>query len=167
MACRIFMRHIFARHIFCHIFTYSNEQNTSSHSQSTQQSATLISDPETCNLRKRCTIKCNWESCLKIEQCGVENNASLEASCERHGVRRRYYTRRKAQPNSFPDGVVFFVPKIHAGRPGSLLPISDELLRHVFEYVNRGLMCHHVSYVARHLICAMTFRENQKGPIQM
>ena len=115
-------------HIFCHIFTYKNEQNTSSHSQSAQKPTILISNPELCHHRKSYRISCKQENCLKIGQCCIKNNISLEASCKHYGVRKRYYTCWKMQLILLPDDIVWNVQKIHFSQLGSLLPITDELL---------------------------------------
>ena len=141
-------------------------QNTSSHSQSTQQLAVLISDQEMHLHRESYMIKCKQENCLKIKQYWVENYVFVKASWKYYGIERRYYICWKVQLNLFPDGVVPNVKKINSGWPGWLLPVTDELLLHIFD-TSWGLLCCHILYFTRHLICAMTFEENMKGRRQM
>ena len=85
-------------------------------------------------------IKCKQEKCLQIEQYCIENNFSLEVSCKHYGIKKRYYTHLKTQLNLLPDGVVLNVWNIHFGKLGSLLPITDELLWHVFELCEQGIV---------------------------
>ena len=139
------MHHIFVCHIFCHIFTYSNEKNTLSHLQSTKQSSMLISEPEKCNCRKSDT--CKHKSCLKIEQFCIKNNVLLEASCKYYCVKRRYNTCQKAQLKFAARWCCVKCAKIHAGLPGLLLLITNELLCHVFE------LCEQELVLSSHIVC--------------
>ena len=60
-------------------------------------------------------------------------------SCKHYGIERRYHTLEGAA-ELLLDGVLWNVQKIHAGRPGSLLPITNELLWHGFELHEQGIV---------------------------
>ena len=44
------------------------------------------------------------------------------------------------QLNLLPDGVVLNARKIHSGQPGTLLPITNEILWYVFELHEQGIV---------------------------
>ena len=77
----------------------------------------------------------------------MENKVSVEASCKHYVIKRRYYTCWKMQLNLLHDGVVSNVQKFHSGQSGSLLPITNELLQHVFELHEQGID------VMYHIVC--------------
>ena len=91
-------------------------------------------------------IKCKQES-LKIEQYCIENDVSVDTSCTHYGIKRRYYTCWKTQLNLLPDGVVLNVWKTHSSQPGQLLPVTDWLLWHFFEFCEQGIV------VSSHIVC--------------
>ena len=107
-------------------------------------------------------IKCKPKNCLKLEQYCVKNNVLLEVSCKHYGIKSRYYICWKAQLNLLLDGIVFECAKNPCHLTWSH---CCQLLMSFFvvslSYMNRGLLCHHVLYVARHLICAA--RKIRKG----
>ena len=75
----------------------------------------LISDQETHRHMKSYMVKCKQERCLTIEQYCIENNVSVEASCQHYGIKMSYYTCCKMQLKLLPNGVVSNVQKIHSG----------------------------------------------------
>ena len=158
MSCHIFICHMFALLIFCYIWTYSNEQNISSHLQSTQQSAMLISNPEMCNCRKSCMIECKHKSCLKIKQYCIKNNVLL--SCKHYGIKRDTAHARRCSWICCQMVLCWMCKKSMPVNLAHCCWLLMSFFIMSLSYANRGLLCHHLLYVARHLICAPTFPEN-------